>query len=498
MILTSYFPMAGGWNLESPPLATAPGELLDVNNYECLVGGGYRRIKGYVAYDGSATPAALPGSGKVLGVHIYKGDLYAIRDVAGAGRLYRATAAGWVEVNSTITWAPGAKYCFANYNFFGQDEQSEMFIANGQNVLRKFDGTNLVDVPIGPGLFPKLVVGYAKFLFVAVESSLMHSQIGDPTAWDAQLGAGEIAVGDTITELRSGPSSLVVGCEDSTKVLYGSTSMDGTSDAFRLEELNQVGPFQGTMANIGGQLIALERSGVMSLQAAQTFGNFQYASLSMKIKSAMRLFDQNSVATINRESGQYRVFNGGAGLYFTFAGQQMIGITRVSFANRVECITSGFDNALNEVTFFGSDDGFVYQMDTGYRFNAKPISAYLVTSFHHFGGPTQQKRFRKVQPDMRVEGTETAQLGISVTTDYSKGYISRGNTGALVATGGSLWDFSSWDFFVWDSYYHHDASVRVSTVGTNMAVLISSDGSENALHSVYGIATHYSPRRMKR
>ena len=46
MITPSYFPLIGGWHIEAPPLATQPGEVLDATNYECLIGGGYRRIYG--------------------------------------------------------------------------------------------------------------------------------------------------------------------------------------------------------------------------------------------------------------------------------------------------------------------------------------------------------------------------------------------------------------------------------------------------------------------
>jgi len=503
-IATTYFPFAGGLNLETPPLSTRPGELLDVNNYECLINGGYRRIAGYEPFDGGSGPlpyiaSSVPGSGPVLGLHIYKGDVYAVRDSEGVGRMYKATSSGWAEVDPAVSWSGGGKYNFANFNFFGQDSQEEMFIANGIDRVKKFDGSSFVEINTGavPDN-PKRVIGYANFLFVAIESSLLHSELGDPTAWSAASGAGEIAVGDTINDLSSGPSALIVACEDSVKVIYGSTSMAGTADPFRLEELSRTGVYENTLKNISGTLIGLDRTGVMNLQATQAYGNFQYAALSMNVKRLMSFFDQNSVSCISRRSGQYRIFNEGIGLYFTFAGQNLAGITRVSFSHPVRCIANGFDANRKEVTYFGSDDGMVYEMDKGYRFAGEPISSYLVTSFHSFDGPTQRKRFRMVQPDIRVDGTGMPNIGVSVTTDYSKGLSSRGMTGGLSATGGALWDFSSWDDFKWDSFYHHDAKVRVSTTGTNMALLISSDGTEDALHSIYGTAVHYSTRRLIR
>lgn len=500
-IQTGYFPLAGGWNLESPPLATSPGELIDVANYECLVGGGYRRIFGYELYDGQASsPQAVPGSGPVLGVHIYKDDVYAIREDGVNGRLYKATVSGWTEVNPAFTWSLGGTYRFENYNFFGQDDQEEMFIVNGVDKCVKFDGTTLVEITTGLVTdAPKLVVGYKTFLFLAIESSLIYSGAGDPTAWDPVNDfAGEIAAGDTITDLIAGPSSLIVGCQDSTKVLYGSTSPTASlPDPFQFDELNKIGPYPNTLQQIGGQIYGLDRQGVMSLQAAQQYGNFSYLSITRKIQGFMSNFGTTSVASINRNSSQYRLFNGNLGIYITFVGSELVGITRVSYEDPVRCITSGFDAAKKEISFFGSDDGKVMKMDTGFSFAGQPINSYLVTSFHHFQTPTLNKRFRMIQPDVRVSGDDVT-LAVSATSDYSNGLISRGSSNSLVQTGGALYDYSLWDQFKWDSVYHHDAPIRVSLTGTNMAVLVSSLTLLNTTHSIYGMALHYSPRRLKR
>ena len=117
-IKLEYFPAVGGLNQEAPPLSLNPGELVDVANYECLPNGGYRRIYGYVLYDGQTTASqTVPGSGDVKGLHIYKGDLYAIREDGTNGRMYKATSTGWVEVNPAKTWSLNGVYSFCNYNF---------------------------------------------------------------------------------------------------------------------------------------------------------------------------------------------------------------------------------------------------------------------------------------------------------------------------------------------------------------------------------------------
>ena len=198
---------------------------MECKNFECLIGGGYRRIDGYRAFDGTITPAAIPGEGEVLGVHVYKQDVYAVRSDGSVARLYKSSNFGWQEVDNSYTWSLGGVFRFVTYNFYGQDDQAEMFIVNGVDSATKWDGTSLVQISTGLAQDnPSYVAGYAKHLMLGVQSSLMISTLGDPT--DFTLDPTEIAVGDTITNLSVGPESLVVGCEDSTHVLCSTSNND--------------------------------------------------------------------------------------------------------------------------------------------------------------------------------------------------------------------------------------------------------------------------------
>ena len=108
-----YFPAVGGLNQEAPPLAMQPGELVDVANYECLPNGGYRRIYGYELYDGqAASQQPVPGSGPIVGVHIYQGHVYALREDGSNARMFRATSSGWTEVDSSRLGLPAAAFAF--------------------------------------------------------------------------------------------------------------------------------------------------------------------------------------------------------------------------------------------------------------------------------------------------------------------------------------------------------------------------------------------------
>lgn len=493
-IIPAYFPLAGGWNNESPPLSTAPGEVLDATNYEQLVGGGYRRILGYELFDGQATASqSVPGSGSVKLVQVYKEELYAIREDGANGRLYKATTSGWVEVDNAFTWSLGGTYRAINSNFFGQDDQEDMFIVNGVDKAVKYDGTSLVQITTGATVdTPTAVAAFANRLILGNGSSIIGSDVNGPTTFSAVADAFEIAVGDTVTDLMSGPSALIIGCQNKTSIFTGT---DGSN--FRLDEMTRIGPYPGTMANIGGQIIGLDQQGVMSLSATQAYGNFSYSLLSQKIAEYMKTFGQGALAIINRASSQYRLYNGRQGIYFTFAGTGLVGAMRVAYDHAVECACEGLFSTNVPVSFFGSDNGNVYKLETGNNFAGNPVYAYMVTSFHHHGSPSQYKRFRTIIPDLSVDG-ESVTLNISGLTDYGKGLISRGQTGALAQTEGALWDFATWNQFYWDSYFHHDAKVRINCVGKNLAILISSQSALDAVHTIYGITVHYSARRLER
>lgn len=111
---TSTFLLRGGLNLVTPPLAIPAGQAIAALNYEPDVSG-YRSHGGYERYDGQPAPSeaatpedetarrsaitAVPGTGPVRGVAVYRGNVYAFRDHSdGNGRMYRDSASGWTEM----------------------------------------------------------------------------------------------------------------------------------------------------------------------------------------------------------------------------------------------------------------------------------------------------------------------------------------------------------------------------------------------------------------
>lgn len=494
-----HFTLAGGLNLVTPPLSMRPGELLDCSNVECLLNGGYGRIAGYALYDGQATPSqAVPGSGPVKGVHIYKGEVYAVREDGVNGRLYKATASGWVEITLPAAWSTGGTYRFCSYNFYGQDSQEEMFIVNGVDKPLRYDGTTATAISINAGPHnASNVTGHAGRLVLALESSLLLSKAGDPADFAGTSGAGEIAVGQAINDLFVSFGALIIGCSNATQVLYGTTDAD-----WRLEKLNDSGAFAGTMAQIGGQVISLDQQGIFSLAASQQYGNFAYSAVSQKVQPrfpAMVVAGEDPAATINRYKNQYRCFFGKTGLYATFSGSKLAGIGAVDFAHPVRCISNGEDASGAELTVFGSDDGNVYRMESASSFAGTPIKDFMVLAFNHNGSPTTRKRYRSIVIDAKAIG-EAPTIFFRPIIDYgAPGVTITAEQATPTGTsGGALWDYARWDQFHWDSQHYGEMQARLSAVGKNMALIVSSDGTTDGYYEIFGITLHYSPRRLQR
>ena len=56
---STYFPFEGGVNMVDPSLSLQPGELIAANNFEIDIRGRYRRLDGYVRFDGQTLPSDI-------------------------------------------------------------------------------------------------------------------------------------------------------------------------------------------------------------------------------------------------------------------------------------------------------------------------------------------------------------------------------------------------------------------------------------------------------
>ncbi|MDX8400935.1 MAG: hypothetical protein R8K20_11920 [Gallionellaceae bacterium] len=450
--------------------------------------------------------AAVPGSGAVRGVWLYNGVAYAFRDnVAGtACTMFKQSVAGWVAV-TTPALAPGGRYEFFTYNFGGLAATKMMFGCDGVNKAFQFDGTTFTQITTAMVAdTPRHITAHKNHLFLSFGASVQHSSISDPLVWSPITGAGEIAMGDTVTGFMPLPGGvLAIFSRNRTSILNGSSAADWLLSPFSLT----TGAIEHSIQRLADTFY-LDDRGVTHLQATQAFGNFSASTLTQGVQVWLsHQMPSLTASVVVRNKNQMRLFfSDGTAMVMKFGdsqgnavtgviqGSHMIGITRSLFPQPVSCICSQEDNAGREILLYGSSNGFVYQMDSGTSFDGAPIAAFVRLPFYHYGSPSQRKRFRKIM--MEVEAVNP--IAIQFQPELSYGSSTDISASISVAGSGGFWDVAAWDAFKWSGQLVETAVASINGTGVNMGLLIYTSSTYNKPHILQGMTVHYSMRRQER
>lgn len=581
-IVTTVYRLGGGLDQVTPPTYKDPGKAIEALNYEIDVDGGYRRIEGYAAFDGTGTPSAVPGSGSVLGVWIYEGDVYAFRNAADglSAKMHKATLSGWEEVDTghklpftsggttaivvgnvitgatssatgTVarvvltsgTWAggdaagyfiitgktgtfqaenlnvgastnlatiagdstantlqPGGKYRFINQNFGGSASTMKMYGCDGVNRAFEFDGTAFTFIVTGMASdTPHLVAAHKNHLFLAFGSSVQHSGIGEPLDWSPVLGAGEIALGSTVTGIitQSGDaasSALILSTRGMLFVLYGTSSADWNLTVLQPE----AGSIDATCQTVGGKMIALDDRGLSELSRTIAYGNFDSSVIAREVSPYIAERKPYLTCTSTSRTGnQYRLhFSTGASLYVSIMNGNVLGAMPQQFPDPVMCICSQEDSSGEEVVYFGSSNGKVYKMG-GPSFDGASINAYIYMAFNNVGGPRLRKRFRRLVLGMR--GNSSATFNIGYKLDYGSTDVEHSSMTQFATSGDpSFWDSFVWDTSKWDGTSFDSIRVDLGGTGYNISLMVESDSATDTAYTISDAIIHYTPRRLER
>lgn len=382
-------------------------------------------------------------------------------------------------------------------NFGGGQANRKMYFCDGVNTAYEWDGEVLI--PILTGMSPDVptcIAAHKQHLFLAFKHSLQFSALGNPYVWDAVVGAGEIAMNDDITNLIILPGDQTSGAlgvytKTDTSILYGTSSAD-----FKLSNFNSGTGARAYTAQNMDQSYALSDRGVMGMSTTLNFGNFLTSSMTMNIRPFIQTRRNLATASgVSREKGQYRLFfSDGNGLYMTAANGKLIGSGPVQFPNPVLCMTESYSADGPEVSWFGSDNGFVYTLDAGTSFDGADISANITLVYNAAGSPRMLKRYRRASVEMTGDayaefafaydlGYRTPELNQSEDQVYSNDLRS------------SFWDSFTWDNFVFDGRDISPSEVEVTGTAENMAIRISSVSNLFKPFTVNNIIVHYSIRR---
>lgn len=473
-------PCGGGLilNIDALTLGTkAPGAALTLQNFECSIEGGYRRISGYTKYDSAVVPGTT--NNPVLGLCVALGGVFAVRKLVADNAIYFSTGSGWgtklnaAARNGSVTKVRGITYSLG--------AKPVVTLCDGVNYAWKYDGTtettlNAAGAPTNPKyaafFFNRLILaGYGdgnKITFAAPNTDSDFAAIN---------GASETNVGDIIVGIATFRSTLVIFCK---KYIVQVTGEGTTASPFVFTQVaNSLGCISGdTIQELGGDLIYLAADTFRSFAATARINDVELSSVCNQIQPLVRPIlqngytaDQYSTCCVRRKD-QYRVFiNDPNNIQADTIG--LIGrlkdtqSTIVNPRNNYEwstmlgikpyCAASDYTNNV-EISVIGDPtSGYVYQLESGNTFDGTTINAAYRSPDLTFDDATLRKVFQKITILGRVEGNFTTTLNLllergDTTSTIQPSNISFSSMGATSVYGSAVYDTAKYGQFATPSF----------------------------------------------
>lgn len=419
---------------------------------------------------------------------------------SASGSVTQANILTMTLTETAITLTKSGRYEFVNWNFGGG---KKMYGCDGVNKGFEFDGTHWVKINTGQTTdTPSHVFVNKNHLFFSFLHSAQHSGIGTPYIWTPVSGAAEISCGDTITGFIGLPgtasgAAMGIYTRNRTLVLYGDAA-SGSNPWSLVPFSEESGSLPYTMQYIT-QGFCLDTQGIMSLSTTQEYGNFQNAVVSQKVSKTLDPIISYAVAScVVRKKNQYRVFfSNGTALYMTLKNKNLLGITPVKLVDAVTCICSAEGSSGTEEIYFGSTDGFVYQMDIGTSFDGDPIAWNAELAYNHCGSPRQLKTFRKGVTE--VTGTDYCEFSAGYSLSYGSTEYAPGTTLTSASNLSQMnWDNFTWDQFFWDGRSLTPSEFDITGTAENISLVFSGNSDEFQSFTLNGEIIHYTVRRQLR
>ena len=422
---------------------------------------------------------------------------------AEAIRVGGVTKATSASLATSITRAAGGTLEFCNANFTGSTATEKMYGADGVNKAFEFDGTNYI--PIRTGMTtdtPTRVTAHRNYLFLSFLGSVQYSAIGAPYTWTAVLGAGEIATGEYVTgfQAQSGSStsaSLTILTEGRTFTLYG---VPGGSDFQMVPSGDDIGAFARCAQSVGNDTMMLTNRGIQRLRTVQDFGNFSFSSVSELVqplitsKRGLQL-----CSTSLKTRNQYRAFfSDNTAVTVGLTGDKLSGIMVLDYGVPVRCVCTAQTTDGSEVTMFGSDDGYVYQDNSGTSLDGDPITAWIRMPFNNLKSPRVRKRYRAAVLELVTEGFSalnvTYDLGYG-TLDVAQG-IAALDQSTFDASG--YWDQFVWDQFTWDPQSIGNPRISLDGIEKNISLMFYSSSDKHSPITLQGVTLITTATRIEK
>jgi hypothetical protein len=448
--------------------------------------------------------AAVPGSGPIRGIHIFGNDTYAWRDNAGATamELYKSTASGWSLVATTgMTVAGGsiravtsrfAKYDSNSDNMFWVDGVTEgVHVLDSSGTYSQITHTNL------PSLNPINIGAWENRLFLVYETgSIFFGQVGKPDNFDSATGyAGEIDLGEPVTDIEAAAGKLLIFTRSKIKVLhYGSTT---DQFIFKLDDFSDnIGAISETVQSLYETTYFGDDRGPNQLGTSAETGGFTAKNIGQKVETE---YDSNkanitgsAVDIINQR--YYLFYTSGStsnGLSFTINKGKLKGIGRFQLDHKATVVTHGITTSGTPQIFFGNDAGMVFLMESGTSFDGDDILTRFITSYYHYGTPRHWKNFLRLM--FEIDCGSQMPFTTGVIFDYGSPLLANSaNQDQNVSGGSSTWGGDLvWGTFTWGAGVLGRGISYIHGYGSNMSVLVETETNVFSQHTIHNLTTDY-------
>jgi hypothetical protein len=414
------------------------------------------------------------------------------------------TLATATTASTAITRAPGGRGEIVVGNFTGSSTTRKAYGVDGVNPAFEFDGTTYVPIHTGMAADAPTHVEIHKYrLFLSFASSVQYSAAGQPYSYSLLTGGNEIGMGDTVTAIASqtgnvAGASLAIFTTGKTSVLYGSSNTD-----FQLvPSIYELGYMANTVQAVSNNTYGLTARGVQALVTTLNYGDFSFDAVSFNVQPLIQSKYWSATASVTlRGKNQYRIyFSDGTALVFGLTGEKLAGILPLNYGKVVRCTWNSVWTTGVEHTYFGSDDGYVYEESVGTSFDGLAIEAWIRPAFNNLKSPRVMKRYRRAVFQVDSEGYASVNIG------YDLGYANPNVQPAAVQPNqtmlgaGGYWDQQGiyWDSASWDASVLSEPEISIDGAETNIGFLFYSSSAMDDPTVVQAVSLLFTPRHVKR
>jgi len=254
-----------------------------------------------------------------------------------------------------------------------------------------------------------------------------------------------------------------------------------------------------TMQNMTGS-VAFDDRGISSLKTTLSYGNFVQDTITSRILPYINNHIGQAIAsTINRRKSQYRLFfNNGDVLYSTIINGKHVGSMPITFLDIPFCTFAGKLPSGEDVSFFGSENGFVYQMDKGSSFDGQNIETYL--EFNYTGSNRILKRYRKCSIELSSPTLSFIELFVGYSLGYDSDEYAQSDIGRKVQTslGIARWGDFFWGKAFWGSSGLAPAEISLAGTSENIAIIMYGSSAGINPFTINSFTINYTSRRVMR